>query len=403
MPSEEEMKFFGILVLKGRLKKEEVLKCLQASEALSKKGVAHTLEEVAVKLKILSKEQLDLYRRSGGDELPSMPGFELLAKVGEGGTSNVYHFKETKTGTDRAVKILKADQAALDTVRNSFIKEANLLIKMDHENIVKGSRVGTVKGSYVFIMEYIEGDDLNDLIRKGMIFNEDAALYIVLQAAKALEYMRTQNVLHRDIKPGNIMLKKDNMVKLIDLGFATVMGEDVRPTDSTLGTVQFISPEQARGQSDLDIRSDIYSLGVTLYQLVVGSLPFSGEDDQEIMAKQILESLSSPALKDRAKISPHMHYFIEKMMAKEREIRYQDPVELIEDIENTIRGKKTLTFRPGREGMDDDEFLDTPYEEEDETKDDGGEQASDESSRKGRSKKKGKGPGSKFFRRWGKS
>ncbi|MHC4946147.1 MAG: serine/threonine protein kinase [Planctomycetota bacterium] len=403
MPSEEEMKFFGILVLKGRLKKEDVLKCLQASEALSRKGYSLSLGEVAVKLKLLTEEQLDLYQRSGGDELPPMPGYELIAKVGEGGTSNVYHFKESKTGNDWAVKILKEDQAAIDSVRNSFLREANLLIKLDHENIVKGNRVGTVKGRYVFIMEYIEGDDLNDLVRKGMIFNEDAALYIVLQAGKALEYMRTQNILHRDIKPGNIMLKKDNMVKLIDLGFATVMGADAGPSDSTLGTVQFISPEQARGQGDLDIRSDIYSLGVTLYQLAVGTLPFSGEDDQEIMTKQILESLSSPALKDRAKISPHMHYFIEKMMAKEREIRYQGPLELTEDIENTIRGKKTLTFRPGREGMDDEEFLDTPYDDEEEKKGERGDKESDDESGRGKARKKGKKPGSKFFRRWGKS
>jgi serine/threonine-protein kinase len=195
-----------------------------------------------------------------------------------------------------------------------------------------------------------------------MTFNEDAALYIILQAARALEFMRTQNILHRDIKPGNIMLTRENTVKLIDLGFATIVGgETGGESDSTLGTVQYISPEQARGQTDLDVRSDIYSLGATLYQLVVGELPFSGEDSEEIMAKQILESLSSPALKNRGKISPHMHYFIEKMMAKEREIRYQSPLELIEDIENTIRGKKTLTYRPDLEGLDEG-LVDAPYD-----------------------------------------
>jgi len=225
-----------------------------------------------------------------------------------------------------------------------------------------------VKGNYVFMMEYINGDDLQDLLRKGMTFNEDAALYIVLQAARALEYMRSQGILHRDIKPGNIMLKRDNTVKLIDLGFATSVGGQGENADSTLGTVQYISPEQARGQNDLDIRSDIYSLGATLYQLIVGELPFSGTDEQEIMAKQILDSLSSSALKDRARISPHMHYFIEKMMAKDREIRYQNPIELIDDIEEKIRGKKTLTFRPD---VDDNngEMIDAPYSQAEEEKD----------------------------------
>lgn len=296
-----------------------------------------------------------------------MPGYELIEKIGEGGTSNVFRFREQKSGEYRAVKVLKEDQAAIESVKRSFVREARLLIQLDHTNIVKGYRVGTVKGQFVFFMEFIEGDDLQDLLRKGMTFNEDAALYIILQAARAIEYMRGEGILHRDIKPGNIMLKRDNTVKLIDLGFATVIGEAPKDlSDSTLGTVQYISPEQALGQQDLDVRSDIYSLGATLYQLVVGDLPFSGSGDQEIMAKQILESLSSPALKERGKISPYMHYFIEKMMAKERDIRYQSPVELIEHIENTIRGKKTLTYRPDMEELEEEGFIDAPYSRDEE-------------------------------------
>ncbi len=361
MPTEAEMRFFGLLVLKKRISKEDVRRCLKAAELLAAKGQSLGLEEIAVRLKVITKEQIDNYKRSGCEDVPEMPGYTLLEKIGEGGTSNVFMYVEEKSGKRQAVKVLKQDQAEIEHVRRSFVREAKLLSKLEHENIVKGFRVGTVKGRYVFFMEHIEGDDLQDLLRKGMTFNEDAALYIVLQAARAMEYMRSRNILHRDIKPGNIMLEKNNAVKLIDLGFAIAVGGDGKPTDSTLGTVQYISPEQARGQMDLDVRSDIYSLGATLYQLVVGDLPFSGTDDQEIMAKQILDSLSSPTLKDRGKISPHMHYFIEKMMAKEREIRYQDPLELIEHIEDTIRGKKTLTFRPNAEGVHEGGYIDAPY------------------------------------------
>lgn len=382
MPSEEEMRFFGTLVMKGHLGKEDVLRCIKAAEIQAKKGHDLSLGEVAVRLKILTQEQLDLFRLSGGEKIPLLPAHELKGKIGEGGTSNVFRFIEAKNGENRAVKILKKDQEVVENVLRSFVREAKLLIELDHPNIVKGYRVGTVKGFYVFMMEYIEGDDLQDLLNDGMTFNEDAALYIVLQAARAMEYMRGQNILHRDIKPGNIMLKRDNTVKLIDLGFATRVGGQAEAEDSTLGTVQYISPEQAKGQHDLDVRSDIYSLGATLYQLAVGKLPFSGSDDQEIMAKQILESLSSSELKDRARISPHMHYFIEKMMAKEREIRYQNPVELIEDIENKIRGKKTLTYRPD---MEEEGFIDTPFtQEHDRTQDDQPERGKDISRRKGR-------------------
>jgi serine/threonine-protein kinase len=370
MPSEDELKFFGMLVLKGHLNKEDVLKCLKASEAVTKKGHSLSLGEIAVRLKIMSRERLDFFKRSGGEALPDMAGYKLAGKIGEGGTSNVFRFLEEKTGEYLAVKILKDDQAAIESVKRSFVREAKLLIQLDHTNIVKGLRIGTVKGHYVFFMEHIEGDDLQDLLRKGMTFNEDAALYIILQAARAIEYMRGQGILHRDIKPGNIMLKRDNTVKLIDLGFATIIGEQKGGlSDSTQGTVQYISPEQAQGKQDLDVRSDIYSLGATLYQLVVGNLPFSGSDDQAILAKQILESLSSPALKERGKISPYMHYFIEKMMAKERDIRYQSPNELIEHIEDTIRGKKTLTYRPDIDALEEDGFIDAPYTVEEEKDD----------------------------------
>src|SRR5262249_47004838 len=137
----------------------------------------------------------------------------------------------------------------------------------------------------------------------------------------------------------------ENTVKLCDLGFASTAGGSDGESDTTVGTVAYISPEQARGRTDIDIRSDIYSLGVTLYHMVIGELPFQGSDDSEVLAKQILESLSSEELKGRG-ISDHLHYFIQKMMAKKREIRYADPAALISDISEHIRGKKTLTYNP---------------------------------------------------------
>ncbi|MFP6655489.1 MAG: protein kinase, partial [Myxococcota bacterium] len=112
--------------------------------------------------------------------------------------------------------------------------------------------------------------------------------------------------------------------------------------DTTVGTIAYLSPEQARGDAT-DIRSDIYSLGITLYQLVVGEIPFEGDDDHETMAKRFIETLKSSKL---AKASPHMHYFIQKMMAQDPDHRYQTPEELIADVEDQIRGKKTLTVNP---------------------------------------------------------
>jgi serine/threonine-protein kinase len=359
------MKFFALLVHKGQLRQEDVLRCLKQHEEESKRRHV-SLTDVAVAMGLIDRSRLEHLRRVGGENIPEIPGLDIIAKVGVGGTSMVFRAREKKSGREVALKVMLEQLAQDESARKRFITEAKLLMDLDHENIVKGIKVGTIQQNrLVFVMEYVDGESLLDLMRKGMTFHEDAALYIILQAARALEYMRSRGVLHRDIKPGNLLLKHDNTVKLIDLGFATQIAHSdagAEADDTTLGTVQYISPEQARGQTDLDVRSDIYSLGATLYQLVLGKLPFEGEDNRDVLAKHILEALSSSDLKSR-KVSPHMHYFIEKMMAKEREIRYQDPIELIADIEAQIKGKKTLTYNPNApQGGD---LLKKPYEEED--------------------------------------
>jgi eukaryotic-like serine/threonine-protein kinase len=248
--------------------------------------------------------------------------------------------------------------------RRGFREEAELLMRLEHDNIVRGLALGRSHGLEYFAMEYVDGDTLLEYITKKVVFNEDAALYVILQIARALEYLNREGVVHRDVKPGNILLTRDNTVKLCDLGFAATTGSADGESDTTVGTVAYISPEQARGRTDIDIRSDIYSLGVTLYHMVIGELPFHGSDDSEVLAKQILESLSSEELKGRG-ISDHLHYFIQKMMAKNREIRYADPAALISDISEHIRGKKTLTYNPLAASEDresaDENLLEKPF------------------------------------------
>jgi serine/threonine-protein kinase len=161
--------------------------------------------------------------------------------------------------------------------------------------------------------------------------------------AEVLAYLDSEGLVHRDVKPGNIMLGNNGRVKLIDLGFC-VAEHTVDAEDSARGTVQYLSPEQAEGGACADVRSDIYSLGVTLFQLLVGRLPFEGGCNEDTLRMHVMERMSSPELKSRG-LSPHVHYFIEKMMSKEAELRYQDFDELIEDIRGQIEGRASLDFR----------------------------------------------------------
>jgi serine/threonine-protein kinase len=186
---------------------------------------------------------------------------------------------------------------------------------------------------------------VQELLDRNRTLEEDLALEVILQAARALHYMEEQGVVHRDVKPGNIMITREGGIKLCDLGFAQpIAGASATgAADVTCGTPEYMSPEQARGQRDLDIRSDIYALGATLYHMVLGEVPFKGTDNLDVMAKQVLAELYSPRVKE--KLTRHMHYFIEKMMAKEKDIRYQSSREVIEDIEAQIEGFRSLQFR----------------------------------------------------------
>lgn len=344
MPSPEDVRFAAQLVHHGVLPKEELMACLKVLEEGEKAGSAKSLDALLVERGLLEPDRLAELRRHGGQEMPRIPGYDIEGLIGVGGTSRVYRARHRREGHAVALKVLFDELQQNAPIARAFVQEAKLLIQLRHENIVEGYKVQKGNGHVFLEMELVPGQSLVDRLRSGESFDEDTALFVVLQAARALDYLMSRGIVHRDVKPGNILLTDDRRVKLIDLGFAKVAdgaGGSSDSAETTVGTAQYISPEQARGRADVDVRSDIYSLGATLYQLVVGKLPFEGDSNQEVLAKQILQSLSSPELK-RRNISPHMHYFIEKMMAKERDIRYQDPKELIEDIESQIQGRKSL-------------------------------------------------------------
>ena len=300
------------------------------------------LDELLMHHAGLSDDVVERWRRTDGGEIPEIPGYEILGKAGTGGTADVWRAREQKTRRVMALKVLKPEATRHAPTRAAFIAEAKLLEKLSHKGLVAGYGVARFGKIYFSRMEYVEGHTLLELLDEGNAFDETAALKVVLGVAEVLAYLAEQGVIHRDIKPGNIMLASDGSLKLIDLGFAGRPQEAPPQSDTTVGTVQYLSPEQAQG-GGADMRSDIYSLGVTLFHLIVGRLPFESSDDQELMRMQVMQSLSSPELKSK-RVSHHLHYFIEKMMSKDLEARYQSWTELDEDVRAVIGGKQALDF-----------------------------------------------------------
>ena len=190
-------------------------------------------------------------------------------------------------------------------------------------------------------MDLVDGLTVLEVIeRRGFLPNEEA-LSITLQAARGLKYLHENEFIHRDIKPGNLMVEPSGLVRMIDLGLIHELGTYKQPGKTeeitTVGTVEYLSPEQARGRVDIDPRADIYSLGVTLYHMVVGEVPFLGESEYEIMAKQVLASLDTQKVKQR-RVAPEVHFFITKMTSKERENRFETIDDVIAAMAGYVRG-----------------------------------------------------------------
>ena len=282
-----------------------------------------------------------------------IPGIRISGKLGVGGTATVFLADDLRNNRKVALKIMHPSLAKDEKGVRRFQREASLLVSFDHPNLVKGYAQGSMGPLPYLVMECLDGESAQETLDREKSFPEARSLEIIQEAAKAIDYMQSKKIIHRDIKPGNIYLLKDGSVKVIDLGFAQEMGTAASgEEETTSGSVQYMSPEQARGQLDLDVRADIYSLGATLYHMVMGETPFSGTDSVEVMAKQVMEALSSSGMKNK-RISKHMHYFIERMMSKDKDLRYSTPRELVDDINEQIDGFRSLEYRPDeREGQD---------------------------------------------------
>ena len=221
--------------------------------------------------------------------------YRLKRLVGIGGMAMVFEADDLLKKTTVAVKILKEEFAADEVSVQRFINESKAVLMLSHPNIVKIFDV-SVKGEYKYIvMEYIDGITLKAYMqRKGMLSVKETIAYSI-QILRALEHAHLGGVVHRDIKPQNIMLLRSGQIKVTDFGIAKLPdAKTLTATDKAIGTVYYISPEQAAGEKGIDRRTDLYSVGVLMYEMITGKLPFDGENPVSIALKQISEEPKPP-------------------------------------------------------------------------------------------------------------
>ena len=284
-----------------------------------------------------------------------IPGYEVLGEIGKGAMGVVYKARQISVDRIVAVKVLR-DSAAKDAeFITRFRREAKTAAKLSHTHIVNAIDAGEAEGRHYFVMEYVEGTTVEDGLKKGKVYDEATAVRIALAIARALKHAQERGLVHRDIKPANIMMTKDGNIKLADLGLARMTADaEAMAAEAGLaaGTPYYISPEQARGQVDIDIRADIYSLGATLYHAVTGRPPYTGATPTEVMRKHVSKKAQLvPPDHINTRLSSGFGEVVETMMSKDRDARYRTPDDLILDLECLERGEGPRIASPRTDAL----------------------------------------------------
>ncbi len=259
--------------------------------------------------------------------------YEVLEKIGTGGMSDVYKAKDHKLNRLVAVKVLKQEFSENENFVSKFRVEAQSTAGLMHPNIVNVYDVGDEDGINYIVMELVDGITLKKYIEKKVRLSVKEAVSIAIQVGMGLEAAHNNNIIHRDIKPQNIMISKDGKVKVTDFGIAKAATSNTI-TSNVMGSVHYTSPEQARGGYS-DAKSDIYSLGITLFEMLTGRVPFNGDTTVAIAIKHIQEDLPSPAdYNDDIPIS--VEKIVLKCCQKSPDRRYQSAAELITDLKKSL-------------------------------------------------------------------
>jgi serine/threonine-protein kinase len=295
-------------------------------DVLLEKGVLRSEQVWAV---FKAKERLIRDARTRGQRIG---GYEIISKIGEGGLGVVYKARQLSMGRIVALKVLHERWVTDDEFRKRFLVEARLVGRLSHPNLIQVIDVGRYRNTLYFSMEFVDGEPVDATLDREGRMDIRSAVAIAIQVAGALEYLHQRRIVHRDIKPGNIMVTKSGIAKLGDFGFVKSSLESVLSTEGeVLGTPDYISPEAAKGEKNLDFRSDMYSFGTTLYHMLSGSPPFGGSVSD--VMDQHIKTEPRPLASLVKGVPTRMIDLVDKLMRKRPEDRYQNFGDLMADLE----------------------------------------------------------------------
>ncbi len=340
---------FGKMALdQGLCTNEELRRCIEEVEARQAQNPT-LLRELLVEKGYLTKTQAhrvinSIKESRGSTAAHQIPGYLILGKLGAGAMAVVYKGRQLSLDRIVAIKILPKRFTENKEYVERFYKEGKAAGKLNHPNIVQAVDVGEAGGYHYFVMEYVEGKTLYDDLAAGKVYGEKEALDVIIQVAEALRHAHSVGLIHRDVKPKNIMINKEGIVKLADMGLArqtTDFEAAKMEKGKAYGTPYYISPEQIRGEIDVDGRADIYGLGATFYHLVTGRVPFMADDPAEVMRRHLKDQLIPPDHINTS-LSAGVSEVIEVMMAKNKKDRYSSVEELLIDLKAVRNGEAPL-------------------------------------------------------------
>lgn len=271
-------------------------------------------------------------------------GYEVTGVLGAGGMGEIYEVRNVISDRVEAMKVLLSDLRSEAELAERFMREIKLQARLRHENIAGLHTAFEADGQLIMIMELVDGETLSEqLVHKGL--DIAGAVDAALQSLAALDYAHSQGVVHRDIKPSNIMVTGDGVVKIMDFGIAkAAKDKSLTRTGNLIGSLHYMSPEQVRGDADVDGRTDIYSLGVVLYEMVTGRKPFDGNSEFSIM-KAHLEEAPVPPDEIDGSVDPELSDVILTAMAKDRKERYQRAGAFLADLKEVTSGASAVGRR----------------------------------------------------------